>query len=168
MSDKQREQLLELVFADGGKQREKAGGSGFDPAVLADVIAGLVFAQRPINSAAKAAAEAYDLGPRGPFILSLISRGVCYPKDLAMILRVGRSLVTAEIVRLTEAGLISAQAGDDRRRSRLSLTPSGERVNLSVRAQIVDLLTHSLSGYTADQLLLFSKMLREVGRVGAP
>ncbi len=164
VSSDQRERLLGLVFAEGSARAPGSSENRVDPAVLADVIAGLVFAQRPITEAGKEAAQLYDLGPRGTFILSLVSRGVRYPKDLAIVLRVGRSLVSAELSRLTDAGLITATEGDDRRRTELSLTPLGESVNASVRSKLTGSLERSLAAYSADQIALFAQMLREVGR----
>lgn len=165
MSNQQRERLLEQIFAKGSAKGSGTSGQRIDPAVLSDIIAGLVFAQRPINSAGKEATERLDLGPRGTFILSLVNRGVRYPKDLAMVLQVGRSLISSELSRLTEAGLIATTAGDDRRRSELSLTAAGEAVNTAVRARLVAKLELGLSDYSADQAQLFARMLRDVGRV---
>lgn len=165
MREAHREQLLQRVFAEKTWPGADAAGDGrFDRAVLFDVLASLVFAQRPIDAAGKEVADSFDLGPRGPFILSLIDRGLCYPKDLATVLRIGPSLVTAEIARLTEAGLVATTAGTDRRRTQLSLTPRGEAVNATARNRLVAIVEQNLSAYSAEDVSLFAGMLRAVGR----
>lgn len=165
MSDEHREHLLKLVFAQRTEDATAAPAGKLNAVVHADIIAGLVFAQRPVDAAARETADQYDLGPRGCFILSLLKRGIRYPKDIATVLQVGRSLISSELARLTDAGLIAAAPGEDRRRSELSLTPLGEEVQAAIRSRLVRHLETSLAEYSAEETLLFAKMLREVGRV---
>src|ERR1700712_5242026 len=71
----------------------------------------------------------YSLGPRGAAMLTLIERGAVHPAQLAEIFEVGRSLISAEIARLTAAGLVTREEFDkDKRRAALSLTPLGQKV----------------------------------------
>lgn len=124
---------------------------------------GLSFAQRPIRAAAAQVTRQHGLGPRGAFILSLISGGVAYPNELALALKTGRSLITAELTRLTEAGLVAATPGEtDRRRSRLSLTAAGEAACEATRAAMHRIVTRNLAAYTAEEVRLFARMLRDV------
>lgn len=167
MSDASREHILQRVLADAASsdlQRKPGKDSNAD---LDQIIAGLVFAQRPIRDAAQVIQERYDLGPRGSFILSLIDKGVLYPLELATVLRIGKSLVTAELNRLISAGLVNAAPGQpDRRRSQLSLTPAGKNAAAAFRETMHAVLKRSLEQYSAKELRLFARMLGDVRRTG--
>jgi DNA-binding MarR family transcriptional regulator len=133
---------------------------------LGFICEGLSFGQRPIRAAAHAVTHRYNLGPRGAFILSLISNGVAYPLELAAVFNVGRSLITAELTKLTEAGLVVATPGkDDRRRSQQALTPAGQAACDEVRAAMGHIISRNLSGYSPEQVRLFSQMLHDVRRL---
>jgi DNA-binding MarR family transcriptional regulator len=136
------------------------------PELVSRIITGLVFAQRPIATAGQSLTERHDLGPRGAFMLSLIGNGVLYPNDLATLLRIGRSLVTAELSRLTEAGLVASEPDDDRRRTRLTLTPLGICANATFRTAIIRSIEENLAGYSLDQVKLFATMLLKVQAMG--
>lgn len=133
---------------------------------LGFVIEGLAFAQRPIRAAARQVIQRNGLGPRGAFILSMISGGLCYPLELSTALKVGRSLITAEVSRLIEAGLVTASPGkEDRRRSQLELTEAGDAACAEVRAAMSNIVRRNLAGYTADEVRLLGQMLRDVRRL---
>ena len=130
---------------------------------LGPILEGLAFAQRPLRAATRRITRQYDLGPRGAFILSLISSGKIYPLDLSDMLKAGRSLITAELARLTEAGLVTASPGrHDRRRSELALTSLGQKACQHVRNEMARIVRRNLAAYSAEDLLLFSRMLRDV------
>ena len=130
---------------------------------LSPVLEGLAFAQRPLRAATRRVTRQYDLGPRGAFILSLISGGNIYPLDLSDMLKAGRSLITAELTRLTEAGLVTATPGrHDRRRSELALTTLGHEACQQVRDEMARIVRRNLAGYSAEEFRLFSRMLHEV------
>lgn len=129
---------------------------------LVDVIEGLSYATRPIKASAREVTDRFGLGPRGAFILNLISNGVTYPADLAAALKKQRSLITADLDRLKEAGLVTASAGDkDKRRQRLILTPSGATACAQTRAAMVDILRQNLAAYSRNEIRLFGRMLRD-------
>lgn len=133
---------------------------------LGRVVEGLALGQRPIRAAAREVTRRYHLGPRGAFILSLLSGGITYPNELASALNIGRSLVTGELARLSEAGLVTAtQARDDKRRSELALTASGREACEDVRGALQRIIARNLAGYTADEIRLFARMLAEVRRL---
>lgn len=133
---------------------------------IALVIEGLAFSARPLKAATREVTARYALGPRGTFILSLIANGLRYPADISQTLMVGRSLVTAELGRLTDAGLISARPGArDRRRSELALTPRGRAACDEVRAEMARLIRHNLGDYSRAQIELFACMLRDARKV---
>lgn len=167
-----RNEALEKVASPLGKKvanqpRAKGGQPaelGWDE--LGFICEGLSFGQRPIRAAARDVTHRYNLGPRGAFILSLISNGIAYPLELAAIFKVGRSLITAELTKLTDAGLVVATPGeDDRRRSRQALTPAGQAACDEVRASMERIIRRNLSGYSPDELRLFSRMLHDVRRL---
>lgn len=174
MSDLNRDKVLHKVTHGPGRDsfRELVGEGGDHPLAqlsrdeMAEIVSGLTFAQRGINGAAARTIKAYSLGPRGAWICTLIAGGVNYPLELATALKCGRSLVTAELTRLTEAGLITATPGKhDRRRSELALTRKGEAAADTTRKELVRILRRNLGGYTPDELRLFARMLADVARL---
>ena len=130
---------------------------------LGPLLEGLAFAQRPLRAATRQVTRQFNLGPRGAFILSLISSGKVYPLDLSEVLKAGRSLITAELGRLTEAGLVTARPGrHDRRRSELELTKLGQGACQHVRDEMARIVRRNLAGYSAAEARLFARMLRDV------
>jgi DNA-binding MarR family transcriptional regulator len=124
---------------------------------------GLVFGHRLLHQATKGVTERYSLGPRGGWTLNLISRGIVHPHELSEVLRIGRSLVSAELSRMTEAGLIvSETAPNDRRHTELTLTTEGQKALNEVRGELFRILTEALSGYSPDQVRLMSRMLYDL------
>jgi DNA-binding MarR family transcriptional regulator len=123
---------------------------------------GLVAASRPLRLATQSITDQYSLGPRGAWMVHVISRGGIYPLDLTHIFEIGRSLITAELNRLAEAKLISyTQSKSDGRRIELRLTALGERVNRRVKTALIQLVTQRLAGYTREQVQLCTQMLRD-------
>lgn len=173
MSDSERAKVLARVTEPGREHFRslvEQGGqdnlSKLNADELGQIVEGMAFAQRAINGAGISTIKAYSLGPRGPWICTLIAGGVIYPLELAMVLKCGRSLVTAELARLTEAGLITATPGKhDRRRSELALTPAGKKAATQVRSELIRILRRNLAGYSAKELSLFARMLTDVSRI---
>ena len=127
--------------------------------VIGRVVEGLALSQRPIRASVREVT-------RGAFILSLISGGITYPHELATALKIGRSLVTGELARLTDAGLVVSTPGKtDKRRSELSLTPAGSAACDAVREAMRRIVVRNLAAYPADQIRLFAAMLRDVRRL---
>ena len=129
------------------------------------ILEGLVIAPRPMKSITRDITEEYSLGPRGAWIAVLISIGeVVFPLDLTKYFQIGRSLITAELTRLSDAGLIAYQRNDgDGRRVELTLTPLGESVQRRVKADLARLVTQRLASYSREQALLFGRMLHDIG-----
>jgi DNA-binding MarR family transcriptional regulator len=124
---------------------------------------GMAFANRPLKLATHEVTKRFNLGPRGAWILNLISNGVVNPTVLSTIFRVGRSLITAELMRLTDAGFIDARPGEvDRRRSELALTPAGEAACRQIREEIATIFLGNLQGYTAEEIRKFARMLHDI------
>ncbi len=123
---------------------------------------GMSFASRPMELSVKDINEEYGLGPRGAWITILIASGQMYPLSLAEIFRVGRSLITAELTRLADAGLIEyAQSAEDGRRVELRLTSAGNAVQRRVRDQLSKLVLRRLQGYRREDVLLCAQILRD-------
>ena len=131
------------------------------------ILEGLVIAPRPLRVATRAITAEYSLGPRGAWIAVLISIGeVVFPLDLTKVFQIGRSLITAELTRLSDAGLIAYRKNDsDGRRVELTLTPLGETVQRRVKTNLARLVTRRLASYTRGQALLFGRMLHDFGSV---
>lgn len=127
------------------------------------LVHGMSFASRPLHRATAGVTKRYDLGPRGAWILNLVSIGLVYPHELAEMFRIGRSLVSAELARLTEAGLITSRQGTgDRRRSELALTAEGQAACEQVRHDLAGLVTESLAHYTPEEIRLCARMLADM------
>ncbi|MEO7247653.1 MAG: hypothetical protein ABIW31_04295, partial [Novosphingobium sp.] len=107
--------------------------------------------------------ERYSLGPRGGWMLNLISGGLVHPHELSDVLKIGRSLVSAELARLLEAGLAESRTGSlDRRRSELALTDEGRKALAEIRADLFHILTSALAGYTPAQVRMLATMLHDL------
>jgi len=127
------------------------------------LVQGLSFANRPVLAASRAVTERYSLGPRGAWMLNLIAAGVVFPNELSEVFQIGRSLVSAELTRLSEAGLIESRPGEtDRRRSELALTDKGTQARNEVRGELQRTITTALAGYTPDEIRLVARVLRDV------
>ncbi|MEO5586318.1 MAG: hypothetical protein ABIQ81_01350 [Novosphingobium sp.] len=124
---------------------------------------GVAFAQRPLREGNAKVTKQYNLGPRGSFILNLLANGMLYPLELATALCCGRSLITAELARLTEANLVTSRPGEvDRRRVELTLTPLGTRALTEIRAETSRIIRTNLAEYTPAEVRKFGEMLRAV------
>lgn len=119
-------------------------------------------APRQLTLAREAITERYDLGPRGAWIVGLLEIGVNSPSALTDALQIGRSLVTSEINRLVNAGLVTASPSDsDGRRSILRLTAEGKRVSNELRARVGNFVLERLAGYSREQVLAAMALLRD-------
>lgn len=123
---------------------------------------GMSFASRPMRNAIQSINDEFSLGPRGAWIVRIVSRGDVFPLDLTKLFHIGRSLITAELNRLADASLITYKKSEnDGRRVELALTPLGEQVNLRVKQELTKLITQRLSSYTREEVLLCARMLRD-------
>jgi DNA-binding MarR family transcriptional regulator len=119
-------------------------------------------ARRQLSLAAKVITERYDLGPRGAWIIGLIATGSAFPSDLTRVFGVGRSLITAELVRLEKAGLITCTKNSaDGRRVELEVTPLGQSAHHELGEELAKLVSERLVGYTRDDLLFCTRLLED-------
>ena len=124
----------------------------------------IAIASRQWRIAAKQVREEYALGPHGPWIIGLIaSNHVIYPSDLTKVLRCGRSLISAELNKLSEAGLINCRKSEeDGRQIELSVTPLGAEMNKRVAEGLTNMLEERLVHYTREDILYCARLLRDL------
>lgn len=124
----------------------------------------VAIASRQWRMAAKQVRDEYSLGPHGPWIIGLIaSNHVFYPSDLTKILRCGRSLISAELNKLNEAGLINCRKSEeDGRQIELSVTPLGAETNKRVAESLTSMLEERLVHYTREDILYCARLLRDL------
>ncbi|MBW8783908.1 MAG: winged helix-turn-helix transcriptional regulator [Novosphingobium sp.] len=152
------------------KPHTPADVSDLDWDVIGFVCEGLAFARRALVHGTEPVTRKFALGPRGAWILNCIDNGLVYPFELATVFKAGRSLITVELARLTEAGLITSRPGEqDRRRTELALTAIGKEACDQIRKDTSEMIRTNLAGYTPEQVMLFARMLRDVrGGADAP
>lgn len=131
------------------------------------VAEGLAFGPRALNAATESVIARHSLGPRGAWILNVISHGITYPLQLASIFCVGRSLITAELARLTEAGLIESRPGrDDRRKSELTLTELGQAASDEVRQEMSRVIRKRLAGFSPEEIRIAAAVMHALSLSG--
>jgi DNA-binding MarR family transcriptional regulator len=129
---------------------------------IAHLLSVIGVAPRQLATARETVTAEFDLGPRGAWILGMIEVGIDSPSRLADALRIGRSLATTELNRLSDAGLIEAQRGQgDGRRSHLRLTPHGHEANERLRRAIAAFVHERLGHYSREELLMCARILRD-------
>lgn len=158
-----REEILKRLGDDAWRHAERPCGAPLTWDDLGLLCHGLVFASRPIMAASKDVTERNSLGPRGAWLINLIEAGVVFPHELSEVMGIGRSLMSAELARLTEAGLITSKPGaTDKRRTELALTEKGLSEHKVIHGEIDRILRAGLADYTPDQVRLFTRMLRDL------
>ena len=122
---------------------------------------GFTVANRLLRNTTSAVTLAYDLGPRGAWIVRLIATGkVVHPLDVTNFFAISRSVISDELARLLQARLIVyRKSRRDARRVELVLTPLGEKVSRRVRKEIGEMITRRFSSYRRDEVLSFARMI---------
>lgn len=155
-----REAILRRVAPIDVQPFDRGDDSPLDWSDLGYLSQGLAWANRPLSESTKAVTERHDLGPRGAWMLNLIAGGVCFPHELSEVFGIGKSLISADLSRLTEAGLITSKpAADDKRRTELALTPAGLAAREEIREAMAANLRQALAEFTPSQVRLMSRML---------
>lgn len=158
-----RDAILKRIGDDAWAHAKLPAGAPLTWDDLGLLCQGLVFASRPIMAATREVTERNSLGPRGAWLINLINAGVVFPHELSEVMGIGRSLMSAELARLTEAALITSKPGaTDKRRSELALTPKGKVELKFIHGEIDRILRAGLAKYTADEVRLFTRMLRDM------
>ncbi len=145
-------------------RQAEPGESAIDWEEIAFLAEGLAFGPRALRAATDTVTQRHDLGPRGAWILNVISHGIAYPLELASVFCVGRSLITAELTRLSDAGLIATRPGrEDRRRTELTLTPLGQQACVEIREDLSQIVRRRLAGFSPEEVRLTAEVLRALG-----
>ena len=117
-------------------------------------------APRRMGQGARETIARYDLGQRGVWIMGLISVGLDSPSRLSDALCIGRSLFTAELNRLSAAGLVVAEKDNlDGRRLKLRLTDKGNAANRELQASLNAFVRESLEGFSREDVMLCARLL---------
>ncbi len=151
---------------DKDRAAEDATAEQREWAELGLLLDGLSHANAALKAAAQGVIRQHDLGPRGAWILSMITSGVRLPMDLATAFKTSRSLVTIELNRVIKAGLVEANPSPvDGRRTELTLTPLGEAACRNLRRETARIIRRNLAGYSDEQIQFFAQALKDVRRV---
>jgi len=132
----------------------------FDAEVVSVFCQAVSASRHQLRNAVRGITNDYDLGPRGPWIIGIVGKQPTSPHQLADFLAVGRSMITAELARLADAGLIEqARVESDARRSLISLTPLGMQVMERLARDVGAFLAQRLRGYSREEVMLCARML---------
>lgn len=83
--------------------------------------------------------------------------------DLAELLHIEASTLTAHLTRLEEAGLLERQASPtDARRTLVQLTPKGRRLDVATPGTVEAAIDHTLTGFSADHVVVVERFLTEL------
>lgn len=127
----------------------------------------LTSARGQFTYATKALCTEFGLGPRGPWIIGLVGREPLAPHALASLFDVGRSLITAELNKLVDAGLIVHEKDKtDGRRVILSLTPAGRKAFDRLGDDLDTFMAGRLSGHSRDDIMRCAQILTDFARGG--
>ena len=125
----------------------------------------LASARDQFGHVTKELAREYGVGPRGPWMVGLIGRQPVAPRELAAFFNTGKSLITAELRQLQEAGLINyAKSDSDGRKVELSLTPLGNQLRKRVTAGLALMFRQRLGGYSKNDIMLCARLLSDFAR----
>ena len=128
------------------RERDRSAGVGPDERACLNICQALAFASNPLRASVRAVAASYDLGPRGAWILNLVNAGIVQAHEFATIFNATRSVISGDLVRLTEAGLIEGRPrATDRRNIELRLTEAGDTALEEMRRALVQRIAPVLS-----------------------
>jgi len=139
------------------------------PEEISDFCHSLAAARDQFGHGVKSITAQYGLGPRGPWIIGIVGRMSVSPHQLADFFSVGRSLITAELVKLAEGGLIE-QVKDqlDGRRSTIKLTVRGKQAYAHLQEELNAFLAERLTGYTPEEIRLCAQLLADFSKTSRP
>ena len=117
-------------------------------------------APRALSRGATEFVSRHKLGRRGVWIMGLISVGLDSPSGLSEALCIGRSLLSAELARLTRAGLVATEKdAADGRRLKLALTEEGKAANGRLQQSLSRFVNDNLAGFSKEDALLCARLL---------
>jgi DNA-binding MarR family transcriptional regulator len=107
--------------------------------------------------------QEHGLGPRGIWMLSWISEGHGFPGYIAKAMKLPPSVVSGDLRRLVEAGLVvSERSGEDARRLRYTLTPPGAALLSQAHGLYVAALEGKIASYPAKDMRTMLRLLYEL------
>ena len=125
----------------------------------------LASAREQFGQVTKELSREYGIGPRGPWMVGLIGREPVSPHQLASFYRIGRSLVTAELKQLQDAGLIFyTKSESDGRKVELSLTPLGKELRDRLTQGLARQMSERLHGYSKEAVMTCTQLLSDFAR----
>ena len=108
-------------------------------------------------------AQSHDLGIRGIWTLSAISEGHTSPGDMARLGMLPPSVVSGDLNRLLDAGMIQRRRdGSDGRRLVYSLTESGRDLLAGAHAVYVEMLGEKMGSYPPEEIDRLLRVLYEI------
>ena len=125
----------------------------------------LASARDQFGQVTKELSREYGIGPRGPWMVGLIGREPASPHQLATFYGIGRSLVTAELKQLQDAGLIIyTKSESDGRKVELSLTAFGNQLRDRLTEGLERQMRERLAGYSKQAVMACAQLLSEFAR----
>lgn len=107
--------------------------------------------------------QRHGLGPRGIWMLSWISEGHGYPGYIAKAMILPPSVVSGDLRRLSEAGLVTRNRdGEDKRRLCYCLTPPGAALLSEAHGLYVVALADKIASYPAEDIGKTLRILYEL------
>lgn len=117
-------------------------------------------APRRMGRGARDVIARHDIGQRGVWIMALVSAGVDSPSRLSDVLCISRSLFTAELGRLSAAGLVVTEKDvSDGRRLKLQLTEKGAAASRQLQKTINIFVNETLAGFSRADVLKCARLL---------
>jgi DNA-binding MarR family transcriptional regulator len=108
-------------------------------------------------------AQSHGLGIRGIWTLSAISEGHASPGEIARLMMLPPSVVSGDLNRLIDAGLIERRRDDsDGRRLVYTLTEAGRVLLSDAHAVYVDVLGGKIGSYPPGEIERLLRMLYEI------
>ena len=103
-----------------------------------------------------------------PLLSGLDRQGPASAAALGPQIGLDRSVVSRRAARLSAAGLLKSSADPaDARASLLSLTPTGQKIVLSMRARLITAIEHHLIDWPAEDRLVFGRLITRFAEEGS-
>lgn len=139
--------------------------NAYSPDEVGMFFGALASARDQFGHVTKRIAREFGIGPRGPWIVGLIGRQPASPHELAAFFNIGRSLITAELRQLQDAGLINyVKSERDGRKVELSLTPLGHELREQVASGLGRLFDERLGNYSKADVMFCARLLSDFAR----
>ena len=147
------------------KRTDEATRESYSADEVGRFFGALASARDQFGQVTKELSRKYGIGPRGPWMVGLIGREPASPNQLATFYRIGRSLVTAELKQLQDAGLIFyTKSESDGRKVELSLTPLGNELRDRLTQGLAQQMSDRLGRYSRQDVMACAELLSDFAR----